>query len=166
MDVRSIFERNAERLNALYAGIDQYPRYNALAEAYRAKFNSEPECFVSAPGRTEVVGNHTDHQNGRVLAGAVNLDTVAAIAPNGTETVCLYSEGYDKPFVVDISDETIYENEKETTFSLIRGVASRLRQLDYDRDAAIRDAENAPRVPRIATFIRELKTGLCSRAPI
>ena len=79
MDVRSIFERNAERLNALYAGIDQYPRYNALAEAFRAKFNGEPECFVSAPGRTEVVGNHTDHQNGRVLAGAIICAAVPTI---------------------------------------------------------------------------------------
>ena len=131
MDVRAIFERNAERLNALYAGIDQYPRYNALAEQYRAKFGSEPECFVSAPGRTEVVGNHTDHQNGRVLAGAVNLDTVAAIAPNGTNSVCLYSEGYDQPFNVDLSDLNVREDEKNTTFSLIRGVAARLTELGY-----------------------------------
>ena len=83
MDVKQVFERNAARLNALYAGQDQLPRYAALADDFRAHFGREPEMFVSAPGRTEVVGNHTDHQNGRVLAGAVNLDTVAAIAANG-----------------------------------------------------------------------------------
>ena len=131
MDVRALFDRNAERLNALYAGIDQYPRYNALAEAFREKFGTEPECFVSAPGRTEVVGNHTDHQKGRCLAGAVNLDTVAAIAANGTNTVRLYSEGYDKPFCVDVSDLTVHEEEKNTTFALIRGVACRLVELGY-----------------------------------
>jgi len=131
MDVRALFDRNAERLNALYAGIDQYPRYNALAEAFRAKFGAEPECFVSAPGRTEVVGNHTDHQKGRCLAGAVNLDTVAAIAPNGTNVVRLYSEGYDEPFCVDVSDLTVHEDEKNTTFALIRGVACRLVELGY-----------------------------------
>lgn len=131
MDVRALFDRNTERLNALYAGIDQYPRYNALAEAFREKFSAEPECFVSAPGRTEVVGNHTDHQKGRCLAGAVNLDTVAAIAPNGTNTVCLYSEGYDQPFCVDVSDLTVHEDEKNTTFALIRGVACRLVELGY-----------------------------------
>lgn len=131
MDVRALFDRNAERLNALYAGIDQYPRYNALVEAFREKFESEPECFVSAPGRTEVVGNHTDHQKGRCLAGAVNLDTVAAIAANGTNVVRLYSEGYDKSFDVDLSDLSVHEDEKNTTFSLIRGVAARLVELGY-----------------------------------
>lgn len=131
MDVRALFDRNAERLNALYAGIDQYPRYNALVETFREKFGAEPECFVSAPGRTEVVGNHTDHQKGRCLAGAVNLDTVAAIAANGTNTVRLYSEGYDKPFCVDVSDLTVHEDEKNTTFALIRGVACRLVELGY-----------------------------------
>ena len=131
MNVKAIFENNAERLNQLYAGKDQLARYEALAEAYRAKFASEPECFVSAPGRTEVVGNHTDHQNGRVLAGAVNLDTVAAVAANGTNKVCLYSEGYDKPFEVDLSDLNVHEEEKNTTFSLIRGVAAKLNELGY-----------------------------------
>ena len=131
MDVKLLFERNAQRMDALYAGVDQFERYNALAEAFRAKFGAEPECFVSAPGRTEVVGNHTDHQHGRVLAGAVNLDTVAAIAPNGTNEVRLYSEGYDKPFCVDLSDLAVREEEKNTTFSLIRGVAARLVELNY-----------------------------------
>lgn len=131
MDVKALFERNAERMNTLYAGIDQYPRYHALAESFRARFDREPECFVSAPGRTEVVGNHTDHQNGRVLAGAVNLDTVAAIAANGSNTVRLYSEGYEEPFCVDVQDLKVHEDEKNTTFSLIRGVAARLSELGY-----------------------------------
>lgn len=131
MDVKAVFERNAQRLNALYGGVDQFSRYEALADAFRAHFQREPECFVSAPGRTEVVGNHTDHNRGRVLAAAVNLDTVAAVAPNDTMTVRLYSEGYDQPFVVDISDLQVHESEKETTYSLIRGVAARLKELGY-----------------------------------
>ena len=131
MDVKLLFERNADRLNALYAGVDQFERYNALAEAFRAKFGKEPECFVSAPGRTEVVGNHTDHQHGRVLAGAVNLDTVAAIAANGSDEVRLYSEGFDRAFCVNLTDLAVKEEEKNTTFSLIRGVAARLAELGY-----------------------------------
>ena len=131
MDVKQIFERNSQRLNALYAGQDQLPRYSALADDFRARFGREPELFVSAPGRTEVVGNHTDHQNGRVLAGAVNLDTVAAVAANGKDVVTLYSAGYDAPFTVDLSDLTVREDEKNTTFSLIRGVAARLKELGY-----------------------------------
>ena len=131
MDVKAVFERNARRLSALYAGQDQYARYCALADAFRAHFSREPEAFVSAPGRTEVVGNHTDHNRGRVLAAAVNLDTVAAVAPNETSVVRLYSEGYDAPFLVDLSDLSVREDEKETTFSLIRGVAARLKELGY-----------------------------------
>ena len=107
MDVKQVFERNAARLNALYAGQDQLPRYAALTDDFRAHFGREPEMFVSAPGRTEVVGNHTDHQNGRVLAAAVNLDTVAAVAANGRDEVKLYSAGYDEPFVVELTDLTV-----------------------------------------------------------
>ena len=131
MDVRAVLDRNAARMKALYAGEDPFARYSALADAFRARFGREPEMFVSAPGRTEVVGNHTDHQNGRVLAASVNLDTVAAVAPRDDTRVVLYSAGYDAPFDVDIADEAVREEEKETTFALIRGVASRLRQLGY-----------------------------------
>ncbi len=129
MDIKAIFEKNADRLNALYAGKDQSARYAELKDAFVAHFGREPEMFVSAPGRTEVCGNHTDHNNGRVLAASVNLDTVAAIAPREDSIVTLYSAGYDKPFVVDVSDTTIYENEKESTYALIRGVAAKLTEL-------------------------------------
>ena len=131
MNVRELLSANAERMSALYAGVDQTARYEALADAFKAQFNREPELFVSAPGRTEVVGNHTDHQNGKVLAASVNLDTVAAVAPRDDSIVTLYSAGYDVPFRVDISDDAVREDEKESTFALIRGVASRLRQLGY-----------------------------------
>ena len=131
MDVRALFDANRARLDALYGGVDQFERYNRLAETFRAQFGREPQAFVSAPGRTEVVGNHTDHQNGKVLAAAVNLDTVAAVAPRDDGRVVLYSAGYDQPFDVDITDTTVHEDEKETTFSLIRGVAARLGQLGY-----------------------------------
>ena len=131
MDVRALFERNRARLDALYAGQDQLERYEKLADAFRVQFGREPELFVSAPGRTEVVGNHTDHQNGKVLAAAVNLDTVAAVAPREDGRVVLYSAGYDQPFDVDVTDDAVREDEKETTFALIRGVAARLKQLGY-----------------------------------
>ena len=131
MDVRALLEKNAARMRALYAGQDASARYEALADAFRGQFGREPELFVSAPGRTEVVGNHTDHQNGKVLAASVNLDTVAAVAPRRDSRVVLYSAGYDVPFDVDIADEAVREEEKETTFALIRGVAARMRQLGY-----------------------------------
>ena len=131
MDVRALLQENAPRMSALYGGVDQTERYCAVADAFRAQFNREPVAFVSAPGRTEVVGNHTDHQNGKVLAASVNLDTVAAVAPRDDTTVVLYSAGYDVPFTVDIADDAVHEDEKETTFALIRGVAARMRQLGF-----------------------------------
>ena len=131
MDVRALFDQNRDRLNRLYGGVDQFDRYNRLAETFRAQFGREPELFVSAPGRTEVVGNHTDHQNGMVLAAAVNLDTVAAVAPRTDSRVVLYSEGFPTAFDVDVSDDSPREAEKETTLSLIRGIAARMKQLNY-----------------------------------
>ena len=131
MNVKALFDQNAQRLHALYSGIDQSERYSALTNAFRSQSSREPELFVSAPGRTEVVGNHTDHNRGRVLAAAVNLDTVAAVAARDDGVVTLYSAGYDRPFVVDLSDLTVHEDEKETTFALIRGVAARLKELGY-----------------------------------
>ena len=59
---------------------------SALDAGFAAAFGGTPERYFSAPGRTEIGGNHTDHQRGKVLAAAVNLDTVAAVKLNGTFT--------------------------------------------------------------------------------
>ena len=67
---------------------------SALNAGFAAAFGGTPECYFSAPGRTEIGGNHTDHQRGRVLAGAVNLDTRAAVRLNGTDTIRIQSAGY------------------------------------------------------------------------
>ncbi|MDO4369905.1 MAG: galactokinase family protein [Clostridia bacterium] len=131
MDISAVFARNQEKLDALYGGVDQKERYTRLADAYHANFGGECELFVSAPGRAEVVGNHTDHNRGRVLAASVNLDSVAAVADNHSNRVCLFSEGYDQPFIVNLNDLEVFEDEKNTTSALIRGVAARLKQLGY-----------------------------------
>ena len=102
-----------------------------LADAFRMRFGREPQAFVSAPGRAEAIGNHTDHNLGRVLAAAVHLDTVAAAAPTGTGVVTLWSAGYGRPFVVDLADLSVHEEEKGTTYALIRGVSARLKGLGY-----------------------------------
>ena len=81
----------------------------------------------SAPGRTEISGNHTDHQHGCVLAAAVNLETVAEVALNGTDLIRVQSEGYP-PVEVHLNDFTAHEEEKNTTAALIRGVAAAFAQ--------------------------------------
>lgn len=86
--------------------------------------------LCSAPGRTEICGNHTDHQHGHVLAAAVNLDFLACVALNGTQTVRFQSEGWPMT-IVDLSDLKVQEAEKETTASLVRGVLAQLAQGGY-----------------------------------
>ena len=83
--------------------------------------------MFSAPGRTEISGNHTDHQHGCVLAGAVNLETVADVTLNGTEIIRVASEGY-APVEIDLRDLSVHEAEKNTTAALIRGVAANFAQ--------------------------------------
>ena len=87
-------------------------------------------ALYSAPGRTELGGNHTDHQRGCVLAASVSLDLMAAAAPNGTSTVVLKSDGYDV-LQIDIADESIHPEEINQTASLIRGIAAAIRQRGY-----------------------------------
>ena len=87
-------------------------------------------ALCSAPGRTEICGNHTDHQHGHVLAAAVNLDFLACVSPNGTQTVRFQSEGWPMT-TVDLSDLEQQEAEKETTASLVRGVMAELAKAGY-----------------------------------
>ena len=83
----------------------------------------EKQYRFSAPGRTEIGGNHTDHQHGCVLAAAVNLETLADVTLNGSSTICVRSEGYS-PFEVNLTDLSVHEEEKNTTAALVRGVAA------------------------------------------
>ena len=84
----------------------------------------------SAPGRTEIGGNHTDHQHGCVLAAAVDMTTTAEVRLNGTNVIRVDSEGY-RPVEIDLSDLKIREEEKNTTAALIRGVAAAFQQRGY-----------------------------------
>ena len=101
---------------------------NTLDAGFAAAFDAQPARYFSAPGRTEIGGNHTDHQRGRVLAAAVNLDTVAAVRVNDSNFIRIQSAGY--PLCeVDIQELTPIDTEVNTTLSLIRGVAARFTQL-------------------------------------
>ena len=101
---------------------------NLLDAGFREAFGGEPERYFSAPGRTEIGGNHTDHQRGRVLAAAVNLDTLAAVRVNGTGTIRILSQGYPMS-VVELNQLEPQAEEVNTTPALIRGVAARFVQL-------------------------------------
>ena len=79
--------------------------------------------YFTAPGRTELGGNHTDHNNGRVLAAAISLEA-AAVAKAHENTIELRSLGWEQPFVVDLADLTPRRSEEGKTEALLRGVAA------------------------------------------
>ena len=122
-----------QRLQVVY-GDDaqaQQERLYSLAESYEKDFGDGADLrFFSAPGRTEVGGNHTDHNNGKVIAAAINLDAVAAVEARDDGVICVNSQGYS-PVVVDSKDLSIIDSEKGTSPALIRGVCARFNQLGY-----------------------------------
>ena len=87
-------------------------------------------ALVSGPGRTEIGGNHTDHQHGRVLCGSVDLDMLACAAPNGLDVVRIMSEGYPV-LEVELNDLDTRPQEENSSPALVRGVAARIAQLGY-----------------------------------
>lgn len=103
-----------------------------MADGFSSTFgrNDEVELF-SAPGRTELGGNHTDHQHGNVLAASVNLDIVSCAAPNDSMLVRIQSEGYP-PDEIDLTDLTPHPEEVNKTAALIRGVAAAAHKQGYE----------------------------------
>jgi len=111
---------------------EQEARYKELAAYFAQEFRAEETLeFFSAPGRTEVGGNHTDHNNGKVLAAAVNLDVIAAVHKTDDGKISLKSVGYPID-VIDTTDLEVKEVEKERSAALIRGVCARLKELGYN----------------------------------
>lgn len=110
----------------------QKKRYIKLIENYIDVFgNSKNISILSAPGRTELGGNHTDHQHGCVLAASVNLDMVACCSANNTDTIRIQSEGF--PFEeIDISNTDIFPSEFNTSKSLVRGIYAKIKSLGYN----------------------------------
>ena len=113
-------------LKTLYGAeaIEQQKRYEELSAYFAEEFgDANALSYFSAPGRTEVGGNHTDHNNGVVLAGSVNLDMVAVVSPNEENVIRVKSLGFDKIDDVDVNILTPQPREAEHSASLIRGVA-------------------------------------------
>lgn len=109
----------------------QHERYVSLAEDFAALFGEDRDArMFSAPGRTEVGGNHTDHNHGRVLAAGINLDAIAIAAKNDENIVRVKSRGYDMD-VCDITDLEIKEDEKGHSPALVRGMCAGFIKYGY-----------------------------------
>lgn len=137
-----------ERLRRVYVTDEavraQYDRYAALADEFARLYDGERDIrLFSAPGRTEVGGNHTDHNHGKVLAAGIDLDAVAAAAVNSENIVRVKSAGYSMD-VVDLSDLSVQENETGHSPALVRGMCQGF--LNYGYKIGGFDAATASRV--------------------
>ena len=104
-------------------------RYIELLDMFKEQFgDSDHLTLFSAPGRTEIGGNHTDHQHGCVLAASVDMDMIAAASVTEKGEICIKSEGYPM-CSIDLDDLSVKEEEKNSTAALIRGVAARFAAL-------------------------------------
>ncbi|MCK5701459.1 MAG: hypothetical protein KAI29_09910, partial [Cyclobacteriaceae bacterium] len=109
---------------------EQADRYTSLMKEFNEVFGKDDVELFSSPGRTEIGGNHTDHNYGRVLAGAVNLDNIAVAAKNDSQIIRIKSEGYPQ-FEVDLSDLAIDESQFYTSGSIVKGISARLKELGH-----------------------------------
>ena len=124
-----------DRLSELYGKENvsvQKERYIKAVEKFCEIYGERDNLVIfSAPGRTEIGGNHTDHNLGKVLAGSVNLDVIAVTSQNTDGRIRVKSEGH-KEAVVSIDDLAIRDEEAGESVALVRGMASRFQQLGYD----------------------------------
>lgn len=105
-------------------------RYADAVDSFENLYGTRDVRLFSAPGRTEVGGNHTDHQHGCVLAGSVNLDVIAVVAATDDGTVRVKSEGYDED-VISLSELTASESEYGRASALIRGMCAEFKKGGY-----------------------------------
>lgn len=134
MSVRESLEQGSldQRIREIYVDEQRVPynreRYIRAIDRFTELFPSEKEIEIySAPGRSEVCGNHTDHQNGMVLATSINLDAIAIVAKAEEPVIRLVSGDFPME-EVDVADLSMKEEEQSTTTALIRGVAAGMKE--------------------------------------
>ncbi len=107
-------------------------RYVALLKGYGAAFGEEKDVrLFSSPGRTEISGNHTDHNHGKVLAGSINLDCVGVASKNNTDKIHIISETYDQDFTVDLK-HLEPSAKKAGTIDLVKGLLKGFEEAGYE----------------------------------
>ena len=108
----------------------QTERYIKAIEKYESLYGEDSVSIFSAPGRSEIGGNHTDHQHGEILATSINLDAIAVIKKLDEPVVRVVSDGYDE-IVISLENLELREEEKESTMALIKGVLAGKKERGY-----------------------------------
>ena len=121
-----------EKIELLYDNNEETKeRYLNAVNTFKKLYKRDDFNIFSAPGRTEIIGNHTDHQRGMAMAGSVNLDVIGVAAKNNSNFVRVVSFGYEKEDIVNVNELDIREHEKERSVSLIRGIVKAFVDLGY-----------------------------------
>jgi len=102
-------------------------RYSAAAEKFKATFGKEHEFIFSAPGRSEICGNHTDHNMGKAVGAAVTLDILAMVAPRNDGMIHIVAEGFP-PVELNAEDTILREDEKSSSAGLVRGICHKMSE--------------------------------------
>lgn len=122
---------NASELERIYGeSTKSSQRFEALAEKFRTTYHHKHAEFFSAPGRTEIIGNHTDHNGGRVIAASIDMDTIGAAYTNNSNLIRVTSEGYDKEIVVDL-DHLEDIPKVSSTEALLGGLMEGIQKLGF-----------------------------------
>ena len=125
----------SERLLDIYIDSDrldyQTGRYLKAIEEFEKLYGEQDIRIISAPGRTEVGGNHTDHQHGKVLAASINDDAIAVVSSNDSGQISIKSSGYDM-ISISLDDLSKDDSEEGTTKALIKGVLAKTKALGYN----------------------------------
>lgn len=139
MDKKNILKKELkEKLEQIYSDDPvelekQMNRYSEIFKKHEAYYGeSEKLYYFSSPGRTELGGNHTDHNNGKVIAASINLDAVAVVSKEDSDIITIISEGYTHKIEVDINDLEIKTKETGTTTALVRGIALSIKERGYE----------------------------------
>ncbi len=111
--------------------LDQKQRYLQLHESFREHFGEGEVSLFSSPGRTEICGNHTDHNNGKVLAGSIHFDTIAIAKQVSSNRISIVSQGYGKKIVIDLAGSTEGIPQYGTA-ALILGICKGFREFGYE----------------------------------
>ena len=121
----------AEVLKKIYGETEESSaRYTNLAVNFEKKYHHDKAEFFTAPGRTEIIGNHVDHNGGQIIAASIDLDTIGAAYPNGTNVIHMISEGYKQEVVVDL-DKLSTETYTKGTDALVAGIMEYMQKKGY-----------------------------------
>ncbi len=125
-----------EKAHALFCDLygaenveENIKRYESIADGFEKTFGHKDFQFFSSPGRTEISGNHTDHNHGKVLTASIQLDCIAAAAKNDSKMIKIVSETFHQTYQIDIEDLSCEET--SGTISLLKGILSGFQEKGY-----------------------------------